>query len=156
MRRRFERFALVVLVALAGVSSAGLVSPSEKDTRDRMSVWEGVYTEEQARRGEATYRQECSSCHYDDLQGQGSTPPLVGEAFFSRWGSLSMDDMLTAIRTTMPQGAPASLSNQAYVDVMAHMLKVNGIPAGDVELSDDRERLKQIVVGNPPGRANQP
>lgn len=155
-RRRLERRALVMLLALAVASTSavrdglstdeglfdGVVVAMERTA----SVWDGVYTDQQALRGEATYRQECTSCHYADLQGQGATPPLVGEVFFSRWGDLSMDDMLTVIRTTMPQGAPASLGNGAYLDVMAYLLKSNGMPAGDVELSDDRERLRQVII----------
>ena len=33
------------------------------------TVWDGVYTREQAQRGEKLYEQECGRCHGDDLTG---------------------------------------------------------------------------------------
>ena len=56
--------------------------------------------------------------------------------------------MLVAIRTTMPQGAPASLSPQAYVDIVAYMLQVNDYPAGDVELPTAESELEAIIIAD--------
>ena len=110
------------------------------------SVWDGVYTEEQARRGERTYARECALCHLDDLLGDGIAPPLVGAAFSFRWADLSVGDIFATIRNTMPQGAPASLSARAYADIAAFLLSVNDYPAGDEELEPDVPRLEQIRI----------
>ena len=110
------------------------------------NVWEGVFTEEQAERGQESYQQECASCHLDDLLGDGIAPPLVGIPFSFRWSDLSVGDMYTAIRTTMPQGAPASLSVSGYVDIVAYLLKANDIPAGDTELPTDEDALQEIII----------
>ena len=40
------------------------------------SVWDGVFTDEQATRGEITYEQECATCHLADLLGDGIAPAL--------------------------------------------------------------------------------
>ena len=110
------------------------------------SVWDGVYTEEQAQRGQATYLRECSSCHLDDLLGDGIAPALIGQSFGFRWHDLSVGDVIATIRTTMPEGAPASLSMQAYVDIAAYLLKVNQYPAGEEELERDVSTLDQIMI----------
>ena len=123
--------------------SAGATVTQENIMR---SVWDGVYTEEQARRGQRTYAQECTQCHLDDLLGDGIAPPLVGAAFSFRWSDLSVGDIFATMRTTMPQGAPASLSARAYVDIAAYLLSVNDYPAGDEELEPDVSTLEQIKI----------
>ena len=110
------------------------------------SVWDGVYTEEQAGRGERTYTRACAACHLDDLLGDGFAPSLVGAAFSFRWSGLSVGDIFATIRTTMPQGAPASLSRQAYADLAAFLLSVNDYPAGDEELEPDVATLEPIRI----------
>jgi mono/diheme cytochrome c family protein len=55
------------------------------------SVWEGVYSDDQAKRGEALYRQKCASCHGDKLTGGESAPPLAGGQFLSNWNGLALD-----------------------------------------------------------------
>ena len=118
------------------------VSAQGKTTND------SVFTDEQATRGEDAYQQECAQCHLDDLLGDGIAPSLIGAPFSFRWSELSVADMLVAIRTTMPQGAPASLSPQAYVDIVAYMLKVNDYPAGDVELPTAEAELEAIIIAD--------
>ena len=128
----------LVLVA-AGAAWSGTAAQER-------TVWDGVYTEEQATRGMATYEQECSQCHLEDLLGDGIAPALIGAPFHFRWSDLSVGDMLVAIRTTMPQGAPASLSPRAYADIVAYMLKVNDFPAGDTELPTGVDDLEGIII----------
>ena len=110
------------------------------------TIWDGVYTDEQAGRGQRTYEQECAACHLDDLMGDGIAPALIGSSFFFRWSDLSISDMYTAIRTTMPQGAPASLSPSGYADISAYLLQKNNVPAGDAELSSDTDDLEAIMI----------
>ena len=107
---------------------------------------DSVFTDEQATRGQDAYQQECSQCHLDDLLGDGIAPSLVGAPFSFRSSELSVADMLVAIRTTMPQGAPASLSPQAYVDIVAYLLQANDYPAGDAELPTADAELEAIII----------
>lgn len=129
--------------AAAGFAVLGL--SAAMGAQDK-SVWDGVYTEEQATRGESSYEQECATCHLADLLGDGIAPALTGAAFDFRWSDLSVGSMYEAIRATMPQGAPASLSPQAYADIVAYMLQRNEFPAGGMELSSDVEELNAIII----------
>ena len=93
-----------------------------------------------------SYEQECAQCHLEDLLGDGIAPSLIGAPFHFRWSDLSVGDMLVAIRTTMPQGAPASLSPRAYSDIVAYLLQVNEFPAGDTELPTGVDELETIII----------
>ena len=46
------------------------------------TVKEGVYTNDQATRGQAIYKDKCSSCHLETLQGDVG-PPLTGTDFIA-------------------------------------------------------------------------
>ena len=110
------------------------------------SVWDGVYTEAQAKRGEATYLEKCARCHRDDLSGEEMSPALVGMAFSFRWRDLSVNDIFTSLRSTMPPESPRSLSDQAYVDVVAFLLNANNYPAANYELEPDPTALAEIAI----------
>ena len=110
------------------------------------SVWDGVYTDEQTRRGETAYLQSCAGCHGTALEGGDMTPPLVGGAFTSNWNDLTAGDLFERIRTTMPLDRPGRLSRQQNADVIAFILKANGWPAGMAELAPEAAALKQIRI----------
>ena len=142
--RRLGRWnGTTAMAALALVVAGAAYSGTAAQER---TVWDGVFTEDQAQRGMATYEQECSQCHLDDLLGDGIAPSLIGAPFHFRWSDLSVGDMLVAIRTTMPQGAPASLSPRAYADIVAYLLQVNEFPAGDTELPTGVDDLEGIII----------
>jgi len=136
----------VLASALVATALFAVTGQSARAAQDEASIWDGVYTDEQAERGGTTYMQECAACHLDDMLGDGIAPPLVGVPFSFRWTDLSVGDMYMAIRTTMPQGAPASLSPQGYVDIVAYMLSRNDIPSGDAELPTDEDALQEIII----------
>ncbi len=108
------------------------------------SVWDGVYTEEQAKRGEETYQKECASCHGDSLVGGGGASPLTGGTFLSNWNGLTVGDLFERIRKTMPQGSLGKLTKQQDADVLAYLLSFNKFPAGKAELQKQVEFLREI------------
>ena len=140
-----SRLLLAAATLLVAVSF-GFVTGDAALAQGPTSVWDGVFTEEQAERGKGEYQQECAPCHLDDLLGDGIAPALIGAPFSFRWRDLSVGDIYVAIRTTMPQGAPASLSARAYVDIIAYLLQANEHPVGDTELPTDTEGLEAIIV----------
>src|SRR6267378_7157138 len=75
------------------------------------TVWDGVYTGEQARRGQAEYNAACSSCHAEDLRGNGTAPSLVDESFSFLYGDTTVGELWERIRTLMPSDRPNSLSS---------------------------------------------
>jgi cytochrome c len=117
--------------AILGSALFVLCAVRAQEAAPSRSVWDGVYTEEQAKRGEPIYRKECAACHGDQLTGGESAPPLTGGAFLSNWNGLTLGDLFDRIRKTMPQTAPGRLSRQQNADILAFMLSMNKFPSGN-------------------------
>ena len=135
-----HRGVAILLCAVAGLC----VARSQEPASAPRSVWDGVYTEEQAKRGEPIYQKECAACHGDQLSGGESAPPLTGGAFLANWNGLSVGDLFDRIRKTMPQSNPGRLSRQQDADVLAFIFSRNKFPAGKTELYKQSEMLKEI------------
>lgn len=115
--------------------------------------WDGVFTEQQAQRGQQVYQRACAACHLDSLQGDAVSPTLLGSAFLGRFSGLSAHEMVQNLRASMPQNAPDSLGDRAYVDLVAYLLKANGSRVGALELPLDVAELERIaIVEQPPVR----
>ena len=130
--------------AIAALYSTVHATPQAPETQTTKSVWDGVYTEEQAKRGAALYKQWCSSCHGAELEGGEMAPGLVGGGFTSNWNGLTVADIFDRTRTTMPQDSPGALSREQVADITAFVLSMNKFPTGSAELSTQSEMLKQI------------
>jgi hypothetical protein len=50
------------------------------------------------------------------------------------------------ITGTMPQDSSGHLSQETYRDIVAYILRANGLPAGHEEFPSDRNVLKNIVL----------
>jgi S-disulfanyl-L-cysteine oxidoreductase SoxD len=137
---------LAGFLAIAAISAAayGNAHPQEPAPSDSRSVWDGVYTDDQAKRGDAVYHKECATCHGDSLAGGESAPPLTGGGFLSDWDGLTLGDLFDRIRKSMPQNAPGKLAKPQVADVLAYVLSANKFPAGKAELSKQVEFLKEI------------
>jgi uncharacterized protein len=112
--------------------------------------WDGVYTDSQAQRGRQVYERSCAVCHLDNLQGDAVSPPLVGPTFLAQFAASTAHEMVQGIRSTMPQNAPDTLGDRAYVDLISYLLKANGSRAGAVELSLDVAELEKIIITDQP------
>jgi S-disulfanyl-L-cysteine oxidoreductase SoxD len=139
---RFIRYwtVLAMVCGLIGLCAAR----SQEPPQTPRSVWDGVYTEEQAKRGEPVYRKECAACHGDQLSGGESAPALTGGAFLSNWNGLTVGDLFDRIRKTMPQSGPGRLTRQQDADILAYVLSRNKFPFGKTELYRQSEMLKEI------------
>jgi mono/diheme cytochrome c family protein len=126
--------AIVVLACLAA------------SAQEPRTVWSGVYTEAQAKRGEAVYFEMCANCHGLELEGMDMSPALAGATFGSNWNDLTMGDLGERIRISMPADRPGSMTRAQVADVMAFMLKANKFPVGSTELPQDVLVLKQIRI----------
>ncbi|HUE57398.1 MAG TPA: cytochrome c [Candidatus Udaeobacter sp.] len=138
----------VLGMALSGVSIDVIRAQAPVSSESR-SVRDGVYTEEQAKRGEPLYRKECASCHGDMLTGGESAPPLSGGAFLANWNGLTVGDLFDRIRKTMPLTAPGRITRQQDADILSFMLSVNKFPPGKTELYRQSEMLKEIRFESP-------
>jgi alcohol dehydrogenase (cytochrome c) len=119
--RRIGLAAFTVSVALA------LLSPGTRAS----SGADGSYTAAQAAAGARIYAVNCSRCHGIDLR-HGSAPPLLGPAMAGRW---RVNRLYTFVSKQMPADARGSLRPEAYVAVVAFLLRQNGHPPGRVRLT---------------------
>jgi mono/diheme cytochrome c family protein len=134
MRRLFP--ALTLAFAIAATMAA----------QQSRTVWDGIYTDEQAARGETLYADQCAKCHGDTLGGQESAPALTGATFYSNWEGEMLEPLFDRLRTTMPLDKPGSLSRAQNADILAHMLKAGGFPAGATPLNAQAGAMAAITI----------
>jgi mono/diheme cytochrome c family protein len=114
------------------------------------SIWSGVFSEAQAKRGEEAYQASCAGCHGVDLVSVDSeTPSLTGPRFNTSWVGKTIGDRFDVIRKTMPATDPGTLDDQTTIDIVAFILKTNGYPAGQAELGVDAAALGKITIEKP-------
>jgi len=102
------------------------------------SVWDGVYTDEQAGRGNDLFMNRCATCH--------DPSEFAGQAFIDQWKGQTAFNLFDTIRTEMPKDNPGSLSADNYRDIVTFMFKANSFPVGKVELEAKDDVLKQIRI----------
>jgi mono/diheme cytochrome c family protein len=123
------------------ISTALLLSAQTART-----VWDGVYTTDQASRGKTAYAAQCGMCHGEDLNGGDEAAPLTGAQFMANWNGLSIGELFERIRVSMPANNLGKLSRQQNADIIAYMLQFNKFPAGSAELPTQAEQLKELRI----------
>ena len=136
----------VAIVGLAAVGTLYSVLRAQDAPSESRSVWDGIYTQEQAERGHSLSNQHCASCHGDTLAGGEVAPPLAGGDFLANWNGLTVGDLFERIRRSMPKDDPGRLSRQQNADLLAYIFSFNKFPAGKTELAHDTQLLKQIRI----------
>ena len=135
-------FAVVALGAIA-------VDGAHAQTK---SIRDGVFTAEQAARGQSAYTGPCDRCHGYKLDGASDdpdmlpAPPVAGPKFLREWNGRPLAALFEYVRTTMPSNNPGYLSDAEVADVVAYMLSVSGLPPGRDELPTDRAALAAVVI----------
>jgi len=120
------------------------------------SIWDGVFTAEQARRGQLAYTGPCDRCHGYKLDGASEdpdmlpAPPVAGRKFLREWSGRSLAALVEYVRTTMPKNNPGYLSSNEVADIVAYMLSVSRVPAGGESLQPDASALAGIVIAPRP------
>jgi S-disulfanyl-L-cysteine oxidoreductase SoxD len=137
--------AMALVTALVALTTAAQQASTSTD--------QGAYSSAQAVRGGQVYAEHCARCHAEDLSGSDfgdGTPPLKRSDFMA---GRTLRDVFDRIKRGMPFDAPASLTDQQYVDVVAYVLRENGHPQGPGELPVTPDILGNIVVAKrAPGR----
>lgn len=136
----------VVTTATVGLAAFAAFYYTLHAQSSSRSVWDGVFTDEQAKRGLALSTKSCAQCHGATLGGGEMAPPLTGPNFLSNWTGLTAGDLFERIRTTMPQDKPGTLKPEANADILAYILSANQFPAGKSELPSAPDALKQIQI----------
>jgi cytochrome c5 len=101
------------------------------------TIWDGVYNTAQANYGKAIYDEVCSICHTLD---QWQDPGVL-----TRHGN-TLGGLFGFISDQMPQSEPGSLVPEDYAAVIAYMLSLNGVPAGNRELPTTYQAMDRIRV----------
>jgi mono/diheme cytochrome c family protein len=118
-----RRLGPILLISLAlAVAAAG--QPAETTVRDK------VYSQEQSKRGRASYDGKCASCHDGGTMG----PELWGDPFLTQWENKDVGSFFSRIQTTMPEDAPGTLGDKEVLDIIAYVIQTNGFPAGEKEI----------------------
>lgn len=141
-------FAVGILMILGAGSVCWLAAQGQVP----VSVRDGVYTADQSSRGEAAYKESCSSCHGDSLEGGGQAPPLSGSEFTSNWRDMTAWDLFNRIRVSMPADRPGQLSAEQTAIIVSFLFKANGFPAGSKLLPAVEDGLKAIHIEAPAGQ----
>jgi S-disulfanyl-L-cysteine oxidoreductase SoxD len=141
---RLASFAIGAALACAtAVAGAQTVKP--------VSVWSGVYTAAQNKRGEELHAAACAVCHGPRLNGAGQpemppSPAIAGAVLLRKWSGQTVAALFVVVRHTMPPDAPGILTDQQIIDSIAHMFAVSGMPAGSKELPVDEKALANILI----------
>jgi len=148
--------ATAVIVAVTA-GSQGIVrgatataARAAQTSEGKRSVQNGVYTEDQAKRGGVVYRR-CLLCHLDTGEGDANigAPPVAGEEFLKNWSTRTLKELFDTMSTSMPQDNPGGLTPKQYVDVMSYLLQMSKFPAGKEALPTDTAQLDRIIIENP-------
>lgn len=126
----------VALVAMAACASTlGAVRTQGASTSD------GVYTADQATKGQALYAQTCESCHQPaKFTGAEWTRAYVGRPLAEVDGAMA----------EMPADNPGTLTADDVAALIAYFLHMNKYPEGQTPLSGAPDALKGIMVSARP------
>jgi mono/diheme cytochrome c family protein len=128
--------------AIGFLACATLAASAQDGKAAGPTVWDGIYTNAQADRATATFDSTCARCH---TLGADGTRPLSGDKFWQSYTQKTVGDLLTYVRTSMPNGQPGTLPAATYNDLVALILKSNGFPAGAAEVTPDSVAKVLIV-----------
>jgi len=142
-------FGKAFVSSLAILAGASALNGAVRAQEAAKTVADGVYSDAQANRGAAVYDTAFAGCHRADLGGGPNGPALKEERFAKGFADKDLKTLFTKVATTMPRGAAGSLSESVYLDVVAHMLKENGFPAGARELSAEALDGIRVLPGRP-------
>jgi mono/diheme cytochrome c family protein len=132
---------LYAVCAATGTTGSHAAAQQLPPGAARVTVWDGVYTAEQAARGERTAYVTCFSCH--------AAADWTSSRFLDPSSDQRLGDLFLMISRQMPMDAPGKLSAAEYADVIAYMLKLQGAPPGESELPAEVRALDRIYVARP-------
>jgi S-disulfanyl-L-cysteine oxidoreductase SoxD len=124
-----------LLGASVGLVGPGIFAAGQPGAR---STNDGVYSEEQASRGQSIFKSQCTACH--------DAARFTGEGFIKNWAGQPMADIFALVSTTMPEDNPGSLTPQQYADILSFFLRLNGFRHGDTELTGTADALKAVTI----------
>jgi mono/diheme cytochrome c family protein len=123
---------IVVLATAAFLASVGTAMMTAQAPPAK-TLWDGIFTDAQASRGNQVFSSTCSNCH---TLGSEGNRPLSGQKFWDSYAQRTVGNLFDFVSKNMPNGAgqAGTLSPTTYADLVALILRSNGVPAGTTEL----------------------
>lgn len=140
MRVKYSLLLVGMLVMASTAAAQSRTSTANRATA--ATAQSGVYTAAQATRGEKLFTSICLECH--------GRKDMSSADFRLKWNGRTAHDLFDRISTTMPENDPGALTNSEYLDIVAYLLKLNGMPEGRVALPPGSAALKQRKLEFPP------
>lgn len=132
-------------VAFAMAVAAPVAAASSRMAQSARSVWAGVYSSAQAKRGADGYTRSCVDCHGDDLEGRERAPALAGASFTQRWDGATLKKLFDRMQEMPPDDSAPRPTPAEYIDILAFLLSANNVPAGSQPLTADKDALAAIT-----------
>lgn len=128
------------LLVSAALSASLNAQAATRSTKDR------IYSLAQANEGRDVYDGRCKNCH--------TAISHTGAPFRANWDKKPLSELYDYMVEKMPKDAPGTLSEEEYTQVLAYVLRMNGMPAGSESLPGDRKLLKAIRIDAPVPKSN--
>ena len=120
------------------------VTPVTVSAQGAKTQWDGVYTEEQAKRGETLYAEKCSQLPRARHERRRNGARLDGRRVHVELERPVAGRPLRAHAHLDAAERPGSLSRQENADILAFMLNKGNYPPGQTELPTQTEVLNRI------------
>jgi len=143
------RLSILFAIAIVGLAMTTVVESAA--AAQNKTVWDGVYTQQQAERGALSFTSNCARCHGGTTGDGDEGRSLAGERFWKSFRESTVDHLLDYVSKNMPNGAGGTLSASVYADLVAFILSRNALPAGTSELTKESAVGVQIIAKGGPG-----
>jgi alcohol dehydrogenase (cytochrome c) len=115
------------VVGLTALGLTTLLACDAQVTTDTDSAMPLASFSTQADAGATAYASNCAACHGANLQGSALGPMLSGNGFVGSWGRRSPADFFVNIKSNMPPGGNANISDEDYLNIVAHVMRTTGV-----------------------------
>ena len=144
---------LALLLSLGLAACGGESSTSGSTTQSAAPV---VTFASQVEAGAEAYATNCAICHGTNLEGSTLGPLLSGFSWVRRWGTQTPTLLLGNIQANMPPGGNESITEEDYLNIVAHMLQVNGVDGITEALSASSDFFIEDNISRMVAQRNRP
>ena len=144
---------LALLLSLGLAACGDESSTSGSTTQSAAPV---VTFASQVEAGAEAYATNCAICHGANLEGSTLGPLLSGFSWVRRWGTQTPTLLLGNIQANMPPGGNESITEEDYLNIVAHMLQVNGVDGMTEALSASSDFVIEDNISRMVAQQNRP
>jgi len=148
-----RRPGLALLLSLGLAACGGESSTSVSTTQSAAPV---VTFASQVEAGAEAYAINCAICHGANLEGSTLGPLLSGFSWVRRWGTQTPTLLLGNIQANMPPGGNESITEEDYLNIVAHMLQVNGVDGVTEALAATSDFVIEDSISRMVAQRNRP